>query len=277
MGFGARKPLAASGAECGVVAPGLVRGCAPAPGRGRTDDTACGIRRGRCPSGPTGSPLLRPARGSRPGRRTQKRPPRGGGERPTAITALTSVVAGGFASRSPQGRPVRRPPRTRRMAGHHRVGPPRGRGRAGGLFAAPRHFGLRRAERTGPGRGPIGGVQHLALSVDAPQFGAARQALDEAGVEYVGPDHGVDDSLYFHDPNGVPLELYRERLGVFNGERILPGAGGRALRRAAVARRVAASTAGRRGSDGGRRGSRATRSSVHCVSYPRPRPPSRGS
>jgi glyoxylase I family protein len=71
----------------------------------------------------------------------------------------------------------------------------------------------------------IGGVQHLALSVDAEHFGAAREALDAAGVEYVGPDRGVDDSLYFHDPNGVPLELYRERLGVFNGERILPGDG----------------------------------------------------
>jgi glyoxylase I family protein len=71
----------------------------------------------------------------------------------------------------------------------------------------------------------IGGVQHLALSVDARHFRAARAALDAAGVEYVGPDRGVDDSLYIHDPNGVPLELYRERLGVFNGERILPGDG----------------------------------------------------
>lgn len=71
----------------------------------------------------------------------------------------------------------------------------------------------------------IGGVQHLALSVDAQHFGAARQALDAAGVAYVGPGRGADDSLYIHDPNGVPLELYRERLGVFNGERILPGDG----------------------------------------------------
>ncbi|MGW7465175.1 VOC family protein [Streptomyces xantholiticus] len=71
----------------------------------------------------------------------------------------------------------------------------------------------------------IGGVQHLALSVDASRFGAAREALDAAGVEYVGPDRGVEDSLYIHDPNGVPLELYQERLGVFNGERILPGDG----------------------------------------------------
>ncbi|MFE6131510.1 VOC family protein [Streptomyces sp. NPDC056437] len=67
----------------------------------------------------------------------------------------------------------------------------------------------------------IGGVQHLALSVDAERFAAARERLDDAGVEYLGPDRGVEDSLYLRDPNGVPLELYQERLGVFNGERIL--------------------------------------------------------
>lgn len=67
----------------------------------------------------------------------------------------------------------------------------------------------------------IGGVQHLALSVDAQHYAAARKKLDEAGVEYAGPDRGVEESLYLHDPNGVPLELYRERLGIFNGEQIL--------------------------------------------------------
>jgi glyoxylase I family protein len=29
------------------------------------------------------------------------------------------------------------------------------------------------------------------------------------------------DSLYFRDPNGVGLELYREELGLFNGEPLL--------------------------------------------------------
>jgi glyoxylase I family protein len=77
-----------------------------------------------------------------------------------------------------------------------------------------------------PATETVGGVQHLALSVDARQFSAAREALDAAGIEYLGPDRGVEDSLYIRDPNGVPLELYRERLGVFNGERILPGAEG---------------------------------------------------
>jgi glyoxylase I family protein len=67
----------------------------------------------------------------------------------------------------------------------------------------------------------IGGVQHIAISVSAEQFAAARRRLDEAGVEYLGPDRGVDDSLYFRDPNGVGLELYREDLGLFLGHPLL--------------------------------------------------------
>ena len=67
----------------------------------------------------------------------------------------------------------------------------------------------------------IGGVQHLAISVSADQFAAARRRLDEAGVDYLGPDRGVEDSLYFRDPNGVGLELYREDLGLFLGHPLL--------------------------------------------------------
>ena len=67
----------------------------------------------------------------------------------------------------------------------------------------------------------IGAVQHLALSVSAEQFDAAKAALDAEGVEYLGPDRGVDDSLYFRDPNGVGVEFYREDLGVFDGERLV--------------------------------------------------------
>ena len=67
----------------------------------------------------------------------------------------------------------------------------------------------------------IGGVQHLAISVSADQFEAARKKLDQAGVDFLGPDRGADDSLYFRDPNGVGLELYREHLGRFAGEQLL--------------------------------------------------------
>jgi glyoxylase I family protein len=63
----------------------------------------------------------------------------------------------------------------------------------------------------------IGGVQHIALSVSPEQFAAAKQRLDTAGIEYLGPDRGVEDSVYIRDPNGVGIELYRETLGIFEG------------------------------------------------------------
>ena len=68
----------------------------------------------------------------------------------------------------------------------------------------------------------IGGVQHIAISVAADQFAVAKQRFDQAGLAYLGPDRGVEDSLYFRDPNGIGLELYCEELGVFNGEPLLP-------------------------------------------------------
>ncbi len=64
----------------------------------------------------------------------------------------------------------------------------------------------------------IGGVQHLAISVTAEQFEAAKKKLEAAGVDYLGPDRGADSSMYFRDPNGVGLELYREDLGTFEGQ-----------------------------------------------------------
>ena len=67
----------------------------------------------------------------------------------------------------------------------------------------------------------IGGVQHIAISVSDEQFAAAKRKLDEAGTEYLGPDRGVEESMYFRDPNGIGLELYREELGVFEGETLV--------------------------------------------------------
>lgn len=67
----------------------------------------------------------------------------------------------------------------------------------------------------------VGGVQHLALSMGQDAHAAARDALDEAGTEYAGPDRGVEESLYLRDPNGVPVELYCEELGIFDGRRIV--------------------------------------------------------
>ena len=67
----------------------------------------------------------------------------------------------------------------------------------------------------------IGGVQHLAISISPAQFDAAKKKLDEAQVDYLGPDRGVEESMYFRDPNGVNVELYREELGIFDGRRLL--------------------------------------------------------
>ena len=68
----------------------------------------------------------------------------------------------------------------------------------------------------------IGAVQHIALSVSAEQYDLARQRFDAAGIDYLGPDRGVEDSLYVRDPNGVGIELYREELGIFEGTTLVP-------------------------------------------------------
>ena len=70
-------------------------------------------------------------------------------------------------------------------------------------------------------RETIGAVQHIALSIDAEHFAAAKARFDAEGIEYMGPDRGIDNSLYIRDPNGVGLELYCEPLGEFEGEHLL--------------------------------------------------------
>jgi glyoxylase I family protein len=57
--------------------------------------------------------------------------------------------------------------------------------------------------------------------VSPEQFAAAKQRLDAAGIEYLGPDRGIEDSVYIRDPNGVGIELYREELAVFEGTKLV--------------------------------------------------------
>ena len=64
----------------------------------------------------------------------------------------------------------------------------------------------------------IGGIQHVAISVTPERFAEAKAKLDAAAIDYLGPDRGVENSLYLRDPNGVGIELYDERLGVFEGK-----------------------------------------------------------
>jgi glyoxylase I family protein len=72
-----------------------------------------------------------------------------------------------------------------------------------------------------PYKETIGALQHLAISVDAEQFAAAKAKLERNRVEYLGPDRGANDSLYFRDPNGLGIELYNEVLGHFEGSELL--------------------------------------------------------
>jgi catechol 2,3-dioxygenase-like lactoylglutathione lyase family enzyme len=52
-------------------------------------------------------------------------------------------------------------------------------------------------------------VNHIALRVDdVAALRAAKARLEAAGVEVLGiTDHGVIESIYFFDPNGIRLEL----------------------------------------------------------------------
>src|SRR3954453_14003431 len=58
----------------------------------------------------------------------------------------------------------------------------------------------------------LGGVQHVAISVTPEVFEAKKRALDDAGIEYLGPDRGVEESIYFKDPDGIQVELIRQPL-----------------------------------------------------------------
>jgi glyoxylase I family protein len=53
----------------------------------------------------------------------------------------------------------------------------------------------------------LGGVQHVAISMDPEQFAALKDRLHAARVDYRGPDLGVQNSVYLRDPDGLQIEL----------------------------------------------------------------------
>jgi glyoxylase I family protein len=58
----------------------------------------------------------------------------------------------------------------------------------------------------------LGGVQHVAISVSDDVFEEKKRTLDAAGIAYLGPDRGVEESIYFKDPDGIQVELIRQPL-----------------------------------------------------------------
>ena len=68
-----------------------------------------------------------------------------------------------------------------------------------------------------PGIEALGGVQHIAISTTSDNFEMVKKRLDEAGITYLGPDRGANDSIYFKDPDGIQIEFIREPLKVMDG------------------------------------------------------------
>jgi catechol 2,3-dioxygenase-like lactoylglutathione lyase family enzyme len=70
----------------------------------------------------------------------------------------------------------------------------------------------------GPYAEVLGGLHHLAISVDREKWERLRGNLDRAGVEY---HLESDASIYFRDPDGARLELLADPLGEMYGSHIL--------------------------------------------------------
>ena len=71
-----------------------------------------------------------------------------------------------------------------------------------------------------PGVESIGSVQHIAISCPRDRWEAAQKRLDEAGVKYAGPDLGIEESMYFKDPDGIQVELLSDPLMYFAGHQL---------------------------------------------------------
>jgi len=57
----------------------------------------------------------------------------------------------------------------------------------------------------------LGGVQHVAISVEPAMFERLKKVLDDNGIAYIGPDRAAE-SVYFKDPDGIQVELIRQPL-----------------------------------------------------------------
>ena len=66
----------------------------------------------------------------------------------------------------------------------------------------------------------LGNLQHIAISVEPASWDRLKARLEEAGIDYVGPDRGATNSMYFRGPDGEGLELLKEPLMVHDGERL---------------------------------------------------------
>jgi catechol 2,3-dioxygenase-like lactoylglutathione lyase family enzyme len=70
----------------------------------------------------------------------------------------------------------------------------------------------------GPYAEVLGGLHHMAISVDPARWDRLRANLEAAGVDY---QLESDTSIYFRDPDGARLELIADPLGEMYGLTVL--------------------------------------------------------
>lgn len=70
----------------------------------------------------------------------------------------------------------------------------------------------------GPYAEVLGGLHHLAISVEPDKWQQAKERLDDAGIEYL-LESGT--SIYFTDPDGARVELIADPLGEMYGNTVL--------------------------------------------------------
>ena len=70
----------------------------------------------------------------------------------------------------------------------------------------------------GPYAEVLGGLHHVAISMDPEQWAQAKARLDAAGVAYQS-ESGT--SIYFRDPDGARLELIADPLGEMYGHHVV--------------------------------------------------------
>jgi catechol 2,3-dioxygenase-like lactoylglutathione lyase family enzyme len=70
----------------------------------------------------------------------------------------------------------------------------------------------------GPYAEVLGGLHHLAISVEPQRWERLKANLDKAGVPY---QMESDTSVYFRDPDGARLELIADPLGQMYGATVL--------------------------------------------------------
>ncbi|ETW95669.1 MAG: glyoxalase [Candidatus Entotheonella factor] len=63
----------------------------------------------------------------------------------------------------------------------------------------------------------LGGLHHVALSMEPAQWERIKTKLDREGIDY----QHIGRSIYFRDPDGTRLELIPEPLGEMNGSRVV--------------------------------------------------------